>query len=186
MTLFSKYHHVLIAVVIIIVASLSLVIMQNLTREKIETQNDIETVELLQSIFSEADSYVLKSDSGSDIYIVYDKSVNKIGYSFYAKGIGYKDWFNVLVGLENTTTIKGIDIISHNEHQGSGYTEGNKVDFSEFSLQFIDLNIEDCVLSKDGGVIDAVTMATLGSRAIVDTIKEEALEKSAIIIKEGY
>ncbi len=183
---FRKYYPTLFAVVFIIVASLSLIVMQNLTREKIETQNDIETVELLQSIFPEADSYVLKSDSGSDIYIVYNESVQKIGYAFYAKGIGYKDWFKVLIGLENTTTIEGINIISHNEHQGSGYSEGEKVDFSDFSLQFTGLSIEDCVLAKDGGVIDAVTMATLGSRAIVDTIKEESLKEAAIIIKEGY
>jgi Na+-translocating ferredoxin:NAD+ oxidoreductase RnfG subunit len=182
---FSKYYPTLFAVAIIIVASLSLAVMQNLTRERIQTQNDADTVELLQSVFPEADSFVLKNDD-SGIYIVYDKNVNKIGYAFYAKGIGYKDWFTVFVGLSDSTNIKGINILSHNEHQGSGYSEGESVDFTDFSLQFTGLKIEDCVLTKDGGVIDAVTMATLGSRAIVNTIKEEALEKAAIIMNQGY
>ncbi len=185
MKLMRKYYPIVFAVVIVLVMGALLIAVQNLTRERIETLNDPETVELLQSVLPEADSYLYK-DQTEGIYVVYDNDLNKIGYAFYVKGIGYKDWFTVLVGLKDSSTLSGINIISHNEHQGSGYTEGEKVDFTDFSLQFIDLKIEDCVLTKDDGVVDAVTMATLGSRAIVDTIREAATKKADIIISKGY
>jgi Na+-translocating ferredoxin:NAD+ oxidoreductase RnfG subunit len=185
MKLIRKYYKVIFSIIFILVLSTLLVVVQNLTRERIETLNDAETVGLLKTVFAEADSYLLK-DTTEEIYVVYDSELNKIGYAFYVNGIGFKDWFKVLVGIKDTGTFSAINIISHNEHQGFGYTEGEKVDFTNFSLQFIDLKIEDCILSKDGGIVDAVTMATLGSRAIVDNIRETALKKASVITEKGY
>ena len=46
--------------------------------------------------------------------------------------------------------------------------------------QFIGLKIEDCTLSRygeGGGQVDGITGATVSSKAVIDIVREAALEK---------
>ncbi len=155
-----------------------LALTQSLTRDIMETRQDPETVGLLRGVFTSADSYTLTDD----IYTVYDDDLHILGYAFYVRGMGYNNWFKILVGLEDEATLEGIVIIYHGEHPNSDYThQGDLADLTPWSLQFAGLAIENCYLKQGGGVVDAVTTATIGTRAMTDAIREAALEKAEVI-----
>jgi Na+-translocating ferredoxin:NAD+ oxidoreductase RnfG subunit len=163
--------------VVVITTSL-LTLTDSFTMVEIEAQQDQQTLEMIQVIFPKASSYVLEEES--EIYKIYDNEKNEIGYAFLAAGKGYLSLITILVGLEDKEMIKGITIISHGETSwvpvGEGEEHGS-LDFTVFSKQFIGLKIEDCKLKKNGGRLDIITMATTSSEAVVNAVREVALEK---------
>jgi len=107
-----------------------------------------------------------------DIYMIYADEA-EVGFAFLAVGKGYGGNIDILVGLENETTVKGVTIISHLETPGLGA----RITESSFRDQFAGLNIDDVALKRDGGQIDAVTGATISSRAVVDAVRAAVMEK---------
>lgn len=174
-SLISKFYPVIfITVVVIIMASL-LALTDSFTWTKLKAQQDQQTLEMLKEIFPEVSYYVLEDD----IYTIYNYRKSVIGYAFYAKGLGYAGEINILVGLEDKETIKGITIISHYETLGGG-SEGELIgplDLSPLVAQFIGLKIIDCELKKYDGRVDAITGATESSEAVVDIVRKAALRK---------
>jgi electron transport complex protein RnfG len=75
----------------------------------------------------------------------------------------------MLVGINSDYTIKDVAILSQTETPGLG----SKITEKEFTGQFIGLSSADLALSRDGGSIDAITGATISSRAVTDTIREK-------------
>jgi electron transport complex protein RnfG len=67
-------------------------------------------------------------------------------------------------------TISGVNIIRQSETPGLG----TRIAEPEFTNQFSGKRIEDVRLRQDGGVIDAITGATISSRAITDIVHERA------------
>jgi electron transport complex protein RnfG len=88
-------------------------------------------------------------------------------------GKGYGGDIDILIGLEDETTIKGITIISQSETPGLG----SRIAESSFASKFAGLNIGDVALKQDGGQIDAITGATISSGAVVDAVRTAAMEK---------
>jgi electron transport complex protein RnfG len=140
----------------------------NLTAEQRERQTELKIKEMLAGMFPEMNDYVLEDD----IYVIYDDGA-VIGYAYMAEGKGYGGYIDILVGLENATTIKGINIISHSETPGLGA----RITENAYKDQFTDLKITDSALKFNGGGIDAVTGATISSKAVADAVRTTALEK---------
>jgi electron transport complex protein RnfG len=107
-----------------------------------------------------------------DIYTIYSNGA-EIGYALEAVGKGYGGDIDILIGLKDETTVKGITIISQGETPGLG----SRISESSFISEFAGLNIEDIALKQDGGQIDAITGATISSKAVVNTVRTEAMEK---------
>jgi len=88
--------------------------------------------------------------------------------SFTMKGFGGE--IEIMVGILDDGTINNTAILSHKETPGLG----DKMDIkkSNFPEQFMGLNPAGKVLKvkKDGGTIDAITAATISSRAFCDAI----------------
>jgi electron transport complex protein RnfG len=99
------------------------------------------------------------------------------GYAFYAEGKEKEGKIVILVGLEDKETIKGIIIISHGERMGWGEGMSVPLDFISFVDQFVGLKIASCSLKKDGGQVDSITGATISSKAVVEAVKQTALEE---------
>ena len=154
------------AVVFIAVALLYLT--DTVVRPKIEWQKEQKILRMLDEIFPNMTEYTLEND----IYMIYADGA-EIGFAFLAIGKGYGGNIDILVGLEDETTIKGVTIISHLETPGLGA----RVTESSFRDQFAGLNIDDVVLKRDGGQIDAITGATISSGAVVDAIRATVMEK---------
>lgn len=79
--------------------------------------------------------------------------------------------FQIMVGFDSVGTILGTEVLDLHETPGLG--EKIKKTKSNFSLQFEGKNPADYKLSvkKDGGDVDAITAATISSRAFCDAVE---------------
>ena len=159
---------VLLTIVVAVCVGL-LTYVDSITREKIRAQEEGAIKTLLTEMFPEMSRYEELKD---DIYAVYSDG-SQLGYAFLAIGKGYGGDINILVGLSEATTVKGIKIISQTETPGLG----TRVTEPFFTDQFAGIAIEDIALSQDGGKIDAITSSTISSSAVVDAVRATAMEK---------
>jgi electron transport complex protein RnfG len=151
-----------------VLISVSLLLYLNtFTSEVVEAQNKAKIQAILESIFPDLTDF----EEDGDLFIIYDGD-SIIGYTFLASGNGYSGVISMLVGINPDYTIKDVAILSQTETPGLG----SKITEKEFTDQFIGLSSTDLVLSRDGGSIDAITGATISSRAVTDTIKGKMAE----------
>ncbi len=84
---------------------------------------------------------------------------------------GFSGNIEVMVGLLDDGTISNTAVLSHKETPGLG----DKMDKakSDFPDQFMGKNPADYTLkvTKDGGEVDAITAATISSRAFCDAVQ---------------
>jgi electron transport complex protein RnfG len=166
-TLKNAFPIILLTIVVAVCVSL-LTYVDSLTRDRISAQEDEAVKAMLTEMFPEMSRYEFKDD----IYTVYSDG-SKLGYAFLAIGKGYGGDINILVGLENETTVKGIEIISQTETPGLG----TRITEPSFTDQFTGIDINDVALSRNGGKIDAITSSTISSSAVVDAVRDTAIEK---------
>ena len=78
--------------------------------------------------------------------------------------------FDIMVGFDKEGIILNTEVLSHQETPGLG----DKIDRKKgnFPLQFVGKNpdINNLAVRKDGGEIDAITAATITSRAFSDAV----------------
>ena len=90
----------------------------------------------------------------------------KNGYAVEVTPGGFDNTITMMVGIDNQGNVLGIDIISHTETAGLGAVADAATSAGEaFRSQFAGKSGSVSV-SKDGGEIDALTGATITSRAI--------------------
>ena len=76
----------------------------------------------------------------------------------------------MMVGIDKDGKVLGISIISHTETAGLGaVAAANNAKGEAFREQFVGMS-GSVAVSKDGGEVDALTGATITSRAICDGI----------------
>lgn len=164
------------------VAALALGWVQIATQKAIE-QNQKEKLEkALQNVLPEFDNdditedkYTIAAPGGEkDSITVYpaEKGGEKVGYAlktFTRKGYGGR--ISLIVGFKPNGSIINISVLKHEETPGMGdKIEKSK---SDWSKQFTGKNPQDYELKvkKDGGNVDAITAATISSRAYCDAVK---------------
>ena len=158
---------VLLTIVVAVCVSL-LTYVDSITRDRIKAQEDEAIRTMLTEMFPEMSRYEFQDD----IYTVFSDG-SQLGYAFLAVGKGYGGDINILVGLEDETTVKGIKIVSQEETPGLG----TRITEPFFTDQFVGIDITDIALSRDGGQIDAITSSTISSSAVVEAVRDTALEK---------
>ena len=88
------------------------------------------------------------------------------GYAVEVTPSGFDNTVTMMVGVDNEGNVLGIDIISHTETAGLGAVAAAATSTGEaFRSQFVGKSGSVSV-NKDGGEIDALTGATITSRAI--------------------
>ena len=140
----------------------------SITKDKIAYQIDQKIQGMLVETFPDMNEYTFTGD----IYTIYSDDT-LVGYAFLATGKGYGGDIDILVGLEDAQTLKGITIVAQSETPGLG----SKIIESSFVSEFVGANIDDIFLKKDGGQIDAITGASISSEAVVDVVRNTAMEK---------
>ena len=159
----------IIFITIVVFASVGLVTWtDSITTDRIEYQKEQQIQSMLKEMFPSMSEYTFEDD----IYTIYSNGAG-VGYAFLAVGKGYGGDIDILIGLEDETTIKGITIISQSETPGLG----SRIAESSFASTFAGVNIDDVALKQDGGQIDTITGATISSRAVVDAVRTTAMEK---------
>lgn len=94
--------------------------------------------------------------------LAYDDNGNFKGAAIKTSEGGFGGKIDLMVGILADGTIKGTSVLSHSETPGLGANMTGK-----FKDQFIDKNPASFALKvkKDGGDVDAITAATITSRA---------------------
>lgn len=163
----NKAYPVVFLAIIVIVSVVLLIGVNSLTSDIVESRRVEEITGILENIFPEMSKYELEDE----VYIIYEDG-EKAGYAFMASGSGYGGNIDILVGLDSGFGIKGVSILSQTETPGVG----NRITESSFTDQFKGLSASDIALKSEGGKIDAITGATISSRAVVNAVKEKMVE----------
>lgn len=82
---------------------------------------------------------------------------------------GFGGRIELMAGFLPDGTISGVSVLQHKETPGLG----TKMTDPDFKEQFVGKNPEDFTLKvkKDGGMVDAITAATISSRAYCDALQ---------------
>ena len=95
---------------------------------------------------------------------------SETGYAIEVTPGGFDNTITMMVGVDKAGNVLGISIISHTETAGLGAVAAASTSAGEaFRGQFVGQSGEVSV-SKDGGQIDAITGATITSRAVCDGV----------------
>ncbi|MBP7496127.1 MAG: RnfABCDGE type electron transport complex subunit G [Bacteroidales bacterium] len=146
------------------------------TKTPIENANKMKEMEALKKVVPEgikfdndpfAEKYV---DGELEFYPV------KIGDSLICTAVktftdkGFSGRFTLMTGFLPDGKITNIEVLVQNETPGLG----TKMAEPGFKNQFIDKNPEQfkLIVKKDGGDVDAITAATISSRAFCDAIQK--------------
>ena len=88
------------------------------------------------------------------------------GYAVEVTPSGFDNTITMMVGVDNAGAVTGISIIDHSETAGLGAVAAATTAAGEaFRAQFQGMTGSVSV-SKDGGQVDAITSATITSRAV--------------------
>jgi len=163
----NKAYPVVFLAVIVVASVVLLMVVNSITSPIVKNMQVEEIKNTLRSIFPEMSEYELEDE----IYIIYQDG-EKAGYAFIASGSGYSGDIDILVGMDNDFVIKDISVLSQIETPGLG----SRTTESSFTDQFKGLSASDIALKADGGKIDAVTGATISSRAVVNAVQKKMIE----------
>jgi Na+-translocating ferredoxin:NAD+ oxidoreductase subunit G len=95
------------------------------------------------------------------------------GYAIISYGKGYSSMIEVLIGVDISKTISGIDVRSQEETPGLG----ERVMENEFKQQFFGKNLGSLKVTTAGeaNCIQAIAGATISSKAVTDDAVKNAL-----------
>lgn len=113
----------------------------------------------------------LNDNGTSSVCTVYPAKDNNniIGYAVTSVKKGYSGKIEVVVGVLPDNSIRAIKVLKQNETPGLG----SKVNTPEFLNQFSGKTLDsyNFKVKKDGGDVDAITAATVTSRAASEAIE---------------
>ena len=142
----------------------------------------------LDEIFPGSFSFKMKKSGNMDYFEV-SKGGSVTGYCIIVTAIGYGGPIYMIVGIDPSGGIKGIRILAHCETPGIGARINETVTGDKepwFLRQFVGKRAGHLVLNQD---VDAVSGATISSRAVTDAVNSSVkmflsgLEKAGAIKK---
>lgn len=180
---------VLSLTLISLVASAALGFANDLTKKPIEQQKNAKNVNAIKQVVPEfnnnpaAEMFMLMTEEGDSLEIYPAKNGEQIvGYavkSFTNKG--FSGFVSMMVGFKPDGTIVNINVLEQKETPGLGA----KMTEPGFKDQFNDKNPASFKLKviKDDGEVQAITAATISSRAFCDGVQRaySTLKKGGLI-----
>lgn len=137
-----------------------------LTKADIELAEKNKQEKALKGVLPEFDSIETDSINGAPIFKAF-KNGEYVGSATIANAMGFSDLIIVMVGLDKSNNIVNYEVLSQKETPGLGT---KCVDW--FKKQINGKSIDtDFKVTKDGGDIDAITAATISSRAFLNAVK---------------
>jgi len=162
--------------VITALASTSLALINELTKDRIAEVKLEKKLNAIKEVVPDFDNNpqeeMYKISSDLDSLECYPAKKNGelvgVGIETYTKK-GFSGEFRLMIGFRPDGIIHNIKVIEHNETPGLG-TEMKKPRFKDQYIGQSPAN-KDMKVSKDGGDIDAITAATISSRAFSDAVQ---------------
>ena len=146
------------AVVAVILAGVN-----SVTAPRIADLNARKTQEAIEAVLPGGGEEVPFTDDTGLVATVYQGDA---GYAVKVNPSGFNGTVSMMVGVDNNGSVLGISIISQTETAGLGAVSAADTSAGEaFRGQFAGMSGSVSV-SKDGGQVDAITGATITSRAV--------------------
>ena len=174
--------------VITFVASTSLGLVYQVTKEPIAAAKLAKKIEAIQNVVPEfnnqpnTEEYKVATEDGDSLTLYPAKKDNElVGTAVESStNLGFSGEIKIMVGFLPDGTIKGVAVLEHKETPGLGDKMERKK--SDWSIQFQGKNPSTfkIAVTKDGGDVDAITASTISSRAFCD-----AVERAYIIYMKG-
>lgn len=179
---------VLSLTLIALVSSALLGFVYEMTKEPIALSNLNKKLDAIRQVVPDFtnnpndEMFLLPTGEGDSLEVYPAKKDNEIvGYAVNTyTNRGFSGNITLMAGFRPDGTIINVTVLEHKETPGLG----NKMAEPEFKDQFNDKNPADFALrvKKDGGPVDAITAATISSRAFCDGVQRayNTLQKGGI------
>ena len=182
----------IVLVIVALISAASLAALYSVTKPKKEAMQKALVEEALKVVMPDADSFeeVTKDIGGEKFsFRVAMKGGETIGYVATGAASGYSSILQVMAGVDTNFVIKGVKVLYQKETPGLGdkveeldskktwgtVITGTSPDESGlrpwFQAQF-DGKQAPVSVNKDGGAIDAITGATISSRAVCNAVND--------------
>lgn len=132
----------------------------------IERLNAEKTTKAIAAVLSDAQTAEQTYTAAAKEDAVQAVWTSETGYAVKVQTGGFGGTITMMVGIDKNGAVLGIDIISHAETASLGDVAASKNAKGEaFRGQYVG-KTGPLAVSKDGGTIDAITSATITSRAV--------------------
>lgn len=160
---------------ICLIATLVLAVTYEITKPKIDQELKREEQNALRTIIPQADSFNEKSLDGIE-YFEALKGKTLVGYCIRITASGYNGYIRLITGINTEGIIEGVEILEHYETPGLGakineVKQGEKEPY--FLRQFKGKPATSIEVKKN---IDAITGATVSSKAVTDAVNRAVTE----------
>lgn len=147
-----------------------------LTEEPIQKQKIEKQQKAITSVLPQMEGLQIAEPEETSGMIVYKAYVNDelIGAAVQTKENGFGGAFKLMVGFDSEGNIAGYEVLEHQETPGLGdhMVTWFKTDKGNQSVIGKNPATMKFYVSKDGGDVDAITAATISSRAFLKAVEE--------------
>lgn len=160
----------LVLTIITLVASLCLGVVYEVTKEPIAIQQQKTQSEAMQKVLADADSFEAVDTELTGTIVSVNagyKGGELVGYVVNVQPGGFGGVVDTMVGVSPDGTVTGLTVIKHSETPGLGAHSTDE----EWQAQFAG-TVAPIAVTKDGGQIQAITSATITSRAVANGANE--------------
>lgn len=105
-----------------------------------------------------------------DVFIGLDASGNSVGYVFTTKAKGYGGEMVVMTGISNESKVEGVVILSQSETPGLGANATHDDFRNQFKGDVPEKGFEVVKENASNGKIEAMTGATISSKAVTEAV----------------
>lgn len=138
-----------------------------ITAPIIASSNEAKTQQAIEAVLPGGGQPIPFTDSTGMVQEVYGSDT---GYAVQVAPSGFDGEIVMMVGIDKEGQVLGVSIISHTETAGLGaVAAADNAKGEAFRDQFIGMS-GPLAVTKDGGQVDAITGATITSRAVTDGI----------------
>lgn len=158
-----------------------------LTKDQIAEQDKGKAESMRKIVLPDAVFFEqMEIDGVSDCYMGKDESGELVGYTFVTKQKGYSSVVTVMTGVSKDEQVKGVAILSQNETPGLG-ANAVKDSFQSQYKQKVPENGFSVVKNKKAGdgEIEAMTGATISSKAVTDAVNQALFSYKAVLESKG-
>ena len=136
----------------------------------IAENNRKEAILKRQQVFPAAKDFDERTVDGRAVYLARDEAGAPLGLVVTAGPRGYAGPIGMTIGISPDGTVAGLAISKLDQTETPGL--GVKITLAAFRDQFRGKDADAVRLKKDGGTVDAITAATISSRAVANGVRD--------------
>ncbi len=150
------------------------------TEKPIEAQKEAKQSNAIGQVLPKVEDYVIAdakeiSDADGNTYIVHEAYSNNelIGAAIETQSNGFGGTIRLMVGFDAEGKIINYEVLEQQETPGLGthIVEWFKTDKNNQSICGLNPQEKNLTVKKDGGDVDAITAATISSRAFLKAVR---------------